>query len=783
MAIHYMGDIKHMTCQTEKGYRRSPLSDISYNCGQALTDDYNNHTYHRKHYDGTQILDTDMVFADDSCIYADNSITSDKRRNMMYNDLYRLNKSNNERIYWKTEIALPNNLTDKQLIEISRKIALSFSEHFHRPIDYSIHKKPATKKKVENNHLHLASPERTYENGKWGAKSTSYYVSRDDKLIYDKNYKDANGNDIRKPRTIGNAKPVYAINPETGLEYCTNQRKDAKGRLQWKKTDINALDKEALQWMHDEIDRIQNIALVRYGIDDYIQRNDKRTTKELKDAGIKAQHIGKRDMETQGESYQEKTSLNRRYDFFKETFNSKFKKLDAAERSLAAAEKAEALAEENYHSVAAEKNRFANEKEKMQSDFDTSVIDYVENELRPEELFVKHSMSEFNKAVNLAHANIIPIITTMNSGIAAVDSDVKHFNRRHNPTDREKLFIEYAKTNAYHMERYRNAANKIFKSSLSAERMQTSARKRWRRSQGWLTRNYIRKVLGEDAACLYEIYLQLKKLITSKEKHNNRYLYPITCENAIQSVINGSSVPGIKSRIRNNQTMIENAIRITAENNSQYNKDAQSELHLPPANAEPLVLWHNVPNRMIQLTDEDKITYYNPLLDYNPQKDYQNFQKNLKDMDSQTFQSVTHQQNALTQTQVTLNSISNVITVFNDYVKEHPEEHKKRTHKDYDKIAAMRDAEIKNIRDEAMDYHPDPTRVAKMRTDRLFKEFLKLPIPDKERKVERAKKLQQDANDCWYEINADKSSVSKSKPIIDLTPDNSRTRVPDNARK
>lgn len=783
MAIHYLGNIKHMTCQTAKGYRRSPMSDISYNSGQELTDDYNNHTYHRKHYDGTQIIDTDIVSADKSCIYADTSIPSEKRRCMMYNDLYNLNKHNDERIYWKTEIALPNNLTDEQLREISREIALSFSDHFRRPIDYSIHAKPATKNKPANNHMHLASPERIYDNGKWGGKSTSYYIDKQGNLIYDKNYKDANGNDIRKPRTIGNAEPVEAINPNTGLKYYVNQRKDGKGRLQWKKTDINALDKDALQWMHNEIDRIQNKALVRYGIDDRIQRNDKRTTHELQQAGIKAQHIGKRDMEKQGESYQEKLQLNQQYEFFKNTFNATFAKLDNAERELAVAEKDEALAEKNYAAAVTEKNKFANKKDILQSEFNAAVIDYVENDLQPEEIYVQHSVAEFNKSVELARKHASDIITTMNKGITAVDNDVKIFNHRRNPTDREKLFIDYAKTNAYHMERYRYAANKIFKSSLSAERLQTSARKRWRRNLGWLTRNYIRKVLGEDAACLYEIYLQLKKLITSKEKNNNRYLYPITCENAIQSVINGNSVPGIKSRIRNNQTMTENAIRITAENNTRYNKDAQSELHLPPANAEPLVLWHNVPNRMIQLTDEDKITYYNPLLDYNPQKDYQNFQKNLKDMDSQTFQSVTHQQNALTQTQVTLNSISNVITVFNDYVKEHPEEHKKRTHKDYDKIAAMRDAEIKNIRDEAMDYHPDPTRVAKMRTDRLFKEFLKLPIPDKERKVERAKKLQQDANDCWYEINADKSSVSKSKPIIDLTPDSSRTRVPDNARK
>lgn len=741
MALHYLGDINHMTCQTAKGYRRSPLSDISYNSGQALTDNYNNHTYHRKHYDGTQIIDTNIVSADKSCIYADKSIPSEKRRCMMYNDLYNLNKQNDERIYWKTEIALPNGLTDEQLKEISREIALSFSAYLHRPIDYSIHKKTASKKKHANNHMHLASPERIYDNGKWGGKSTSYYIDKQGNLIYDKIYKDANGNDIRKPCTIDNEKPVYAINPKTGLEYCVNQRKDKNGRLRWKDRDINALHSEDLKWMHNEIDRIQNMVLARYGMDDRIQRNDKRTTEELQKAGIKAQHIGKRDAETKGESYQEKLRLNQQYEFFKNTFNSTFTKLDNAERELAISEKAEALAEKNYAAAVAEKNKFANEKDIQQSEFNAAVIDYVENELQPEEIYVQHSVAEYTKAIDLVQKSIAPIIENMSNGIAAVNNDIKKFNRKNNPTDKELLTANYIKTNGNHMERYRNAADRIYNSSLSAERMRAAARKRWRRNQGWFTRNYIRKVMDKEIAELYEMYLFLKKLITREEKNNNKYLYPVTCDHAIRSIITGKSVPGIKSRIDNNQSWTDNAIRITAADNTKYNNNAQSALHLPPDNAETLTLWNNVPERMIQLTSGDKLTYNNPLPDYTPQQDYQEFQTKLAALP--------------------------------------------RTREDYDRIAALRDAEIKSIRDEAMEYHPDPSRVAKMRTDLLFKEFLKLPIPDKDRKVERAKKLQQDAKDCWNEVqqNASAGQNKKSVQTVDLTPDNSHTRVPDNARK
>lgn len=720
MAIHYMGDIKHMTCQTEKGFRRSPLSDISYNCGEKLTDKFTGRTHNRQHYDGTQIIKSDIVSADELCIYGNSSISSAERRNMMYNDLYRLNKKDSERIYWKTEIALSNEFTDEQLKEVSHEIAISFSRYLHRPIDYSIHKKPPTKTKPGNNHLHIASPERIYENGVWGSKSTSYYIDKDGNPIFDRNYKDANGNDIRKPCTIDNKKPIEAINPETGLKYYVNQRRDKKGRLQWKDRDINALTKADLKWMHNEIDRIQNLVLTRHKINDKVKRNDSRTTNDLKEAGIKAQHIGKRDMEKQGESYQEKMMLNRRYEFFKNTFDSKYAELDIAEKTYAAAELAEAQTEENCNAIAAEKARSIKENEKLQSAVDAAVTDYVENELRPEELFVKHSVSEYNKAVNLSRQNADTIIKTMNNGIIAVNNDVDKFNKQEMPTDREILVIENAINNGHHMERYRNAAVEIFRKSLSSDRMQNASRKRWRRNQGWLTRNYINKFIGKEAAFLYEKYLRFKNFIKPGDQNPQKHIAPVTCEFALKTIINGGSVPDIKSRIRNEQTSMDNAVRITAENNAQYNQDVQSENHLPPPTAEPLTLWNTLPERMLQLTNEEKRIFYNPLPDYKPQKDQETFQNKLNQIDTLAFQAVTHRQNDLTQTQESMSHIGNIINIVNDHIAEQARIRKaeadrraaelaeqtrleedrrnKWSRAEYDRLAAIRNEKLKKLR-------------------------------------------------------------------------------------
>ena len=702
MAIHYMGDINHMTCQTEKGLRRSPLSDISYNSGQKLTDEFTGRIHNRQHHDGTQIIDTDIVSADASCKYGDSSIESDKRRNMMYNDLYRLNKKNSERIYWKTEIALSNELNDEQLKEAAREIALSFSAYLRRPIDYSIHKKPKTKWKAANNHIHLAAPERTYENGIWGSKSTSYYIDRKGNLIFDRNYKDEKGNDIRKPCTIRNAEPVYKTDPKTGIEYCVNQRRDKQGRLQWKDKDINALGKSDLKWMHNEIDRIQNLVLERHKINDKVKRNDVRTTKELKEAGIKAQHIGKRDMEKKGDSYQEKMMLNRRYDFFKSTFDAKYAELDEAEQRFAAAELAEERTEENCNAIAAEKALSIKEKENLQSDIDAAVTDYIENELRPEEIFVQSSVSEFNKAVDLAKKNAATISNTMNNGIIAVNRAIDNFNRQSFPTERDSLLINFIEKNGHHMERYRNAADEIYQRSISAEQIKTAARKRWRRNQGWLTRNYIYKFVGKDPAFLYEKYLRSRNIIKPQEQNNNRYLAPTTCEKAIQSVIAGKFVPGIKSRINPHQTMEENAVRITAEDNAQHIKNAKSGLHLPPQNIEPLILWNSVPDRMIQIQNNDTLRINPTIQNYNPQKDRQEFEAKLHELDTLALNSVTNQQTTLTQMQVYMNHIGNIITAAMNYKTEQEQkaaEEWKR--EEYDRLSGIRTEKLDIMRSAA----------------------------------------------------------------------------------
>ncbi len=341
MAIHYFSDIKHVTCATRMGQRRSPVSDIAYNSGQELVDLTTGRVHARPHTDGTTIIATDIVCAS-PCPYGDSLVPSSLRRERMYNDLYCLNKKNTERIYWKAIIALPNEIGKEQLKSLAETIALVFSAKLQRPVDYSVHLKSG------NNHMHIAVPERKHDK-RWGPKSRSFYVNKDGTINYQKQYKDVDGNDIRKPRTVDDKEPVYAQD-DTGHKVCINQFRDANGRRKWKMVNVEGLKPDEVAWMHDEADRVQNLFLQEWGIA-AIQRNDPRTRKDLKDMGISAEHIGKRDAKLKNKSYYDKVKQNIQYKTISNLLNNQYKQIDTAEQRLKDAVVAEVKGEKTLRNI------------------------------------------------------------------------------------------------------------------------------------------------------------------------------------------------------------------------------------------------------------------------------------------------------------------------------------------------------------------------------------------------------------------------------------------------
>ena len=690
MAYHYLGDIQHVTCQTASGQRRSPLSDISYNSGQSLKDEITGRVHHRQHTDGTDIIATDIVSADTRCPYGDTSVSSARRREQMYNELYQLNKVNAERIYWKTTIALPNEFDDEQCITTANEIAMSFSAYFSRPVDYSVHRKPATKKRPKNIHIHVALPERKFVRGNWGAKSVSYYINRDGTLNTQKQYKDENGNDVREPRTINDEEPVYAID-ENGYEYCVNQVRDSNGRRKWKMQNFENLTKENISWMHEEIDRIQNRRLEEKGLEK-VTRNDARTTKELKKLGVKAQHIGKRDNEAQGESYYEKVAINEEYKRIANAMNSNYEKQDKAERELKDTNRAEAEAEKQLDSVSKKVKNIEAELQQERELAEQATIAYVEETLQPEENYVKRAEEEYKKALTLVDKNLSVLRNIADKKIDAITKELTASSKSEQ-TEKDKLINEFMSTNRQHWKTYRNAIDKIETSTVAS--VKKIAKKQWRRCPGWTRCEYIRQTAGNDSAYVYKQYLSLKG-DSVKEPKDNTPLKVVTCEEVVADVI--KSIPSLQSQVNKSKSAIENAEAITAEIRGAEQTHGKAELFLPPMNGDALALWASIPDRMVTMMEEKQGKVIRPLENYYPAKDTVIFEAKLRSLNNQVSQTNAGSDKTVNTTAVNTTAVE---AVTQEIIAKH--------RADYDKSAKRRQELLTKLRSETAKVYAEYT--------------------------------------------------------------------------
>ena len=505
MAQHYVGNIRHITCETKSGKRRSPLSDIAYNTGQILRDYTTNRQHCRQHTDGTEIIATDIVSADPNCKYGDRSISSVQRREQMYNELASINKKLNQRVYAKTEIAIPNSLTDEQMIEVAESIALSLSERFKRPCDFSVHKKKATKKRHANNHIHYAWPERKFENGTWGSLSKSYYIRQDGSLILDKCYKDQNGNDIRVPKTINKDEPDYRTD-KNGHIYCHNQKRGTKNDLLWKMREIEGLTPDDISWIHNESDRIINSILEKYHINDRVKRNDPRITKILKDSGMKPVHYGLKDSKQKNADYYQKLQHNKRAEFYKNVFTKNLLANDKAELQHTNAVQLEQQANDMHLTAIAEQAIATIDQMTAKSEYRNAVNDYIDA-LNPEAQFITNGIAEikpylaqrkqfFNDTSRILQNGIKQI--TMSASNSIDDPKAKALSVL---LKKNKLFAEslYVRINNY------------LRAIPVLENAKTFLKQRWQQFSPQDKVAYLREHNGYESATFYADYLSVNK--------------------------------------------------------------------------------------------------------------------------------------------------------------------------------------------------------------------------------------------------------------------------------
>lgn len=337
--IHYL-KIKYRTCSTKTRRKRSPVLGPSYEIGLPLKDYSTSRIVFRPHTDGTEIIFAEIFSNEKKSPYIDKSFELKDRASRLWNDLYSMNKNNDERVAFYGEIALPNNLKDEELKTIAERIGQHLATAYNRQIQIGLHKKKG------NYHLHFSGSEREYKNGKFQQKRHKFYKDINGNLIYDKVYKDANGWDIRKPvidkSKVPKGKKALTRDPQTG-NYIY-QRLGERNKKQWECDTRTGkfLGKKDLSKLHNDIDNIINSFLQEQGYMVTVKRNRPEVTQMLNNLRIGQIRIPTHDFKTNSTIAKEIRKRNEHNKILQKKFEENFAKLRVAKTKIDVAKEIEA---------------------------------------------------------------------------------------------------------------------------------------------------------------------------------------------------------------------------------------------------------------------------------------------------------------------------------------------------------------------------------------------------------------------------------------------------------
>ena len=631
--IHY-ANVKHRTCQTDGGQRRSPVAGPSYESDMELLDKTTGNILHRKHTDGTQVIYNEIFSADPDCKYADKSIPVQSRRTELWNDLYAENKTDKERISAYGEIAIPNNITDEEMVILAQRLGEYFSTTFKRPVDLSVHKKRG------NNHIHFSMPEREYKKGKWLQKRKKYYKDMDGNLIYDKVYKDEKGWDIRKPKINKKLVPKgadpYERDPKTGdFLY---QKIGERNKKQWEDDTRTGkfLEKEELSQIHNGIDDVVNQFLQERGYNVTVKRNRPEVTKILNDYGIKQIRIPTTDYKLNTSAVQEVQKKNERNRVLQQAIEANFDNTEKAERDIIIAKEEEVKAETVAELLTDKRKTAEQNLSSIEKEYQDAVIDYVENELQPEEIFVNDYMQSHQIAMDFKDKQCDAASQILADGINTINQDIKKLAESETRSDREEARLTLLQKNKLSWESSLDSVTLIRKRN-NKNNIRSGYKSQWNGLTGWKRAGYIYHHVGTDAGFLYRDYLIFKGEIQSEKNPDLSVPKNITFEDATANIIKGKSVPGMKSRFDNSLTAEQNLQQEADAVLSRWKQNAESELHTPPSSTdfEFLTVTGTAPVRIQQMAEKaESYSFYRAVpTDYHPEQDYQQYEIRIKEIE------------------------------------------------------------------------------------------------------------------------------------------------------
>lgn len=566
---HYMSKPVHIKCISSNGHRLSPVRSLTYDTGLVLHDRDVNKDYCHRHNDGTVILYSE-IFNYRASRYTDKSIPVAERLSNLASDVYNAQRQQDERTFVRFHFAVPFYLTDEQLIELTAKLGNAFSTMFKRPIVLAIHKKE--KGDTKNYHVHMTIPERGLDtNDRWQNKRAKIYKDWDGNLIYDKNYKNSDGSDKRKPiidsALVPNGDDPYKKDANGNYVY---QKRVEGGRRKWDSDTSTKkwLEPQNLVDLHKELDNVMNQFFIDHNIDDRVIRIDAETRETLKKLGLRYMKIGPHPT---AERIERATKQNMRYRVVANVISDLNQSLKNRTAEMQQTEK-------DLDSVSAKISQLETREKRLRKEIATlesanPVVTYIEKTLQPQKLFVENEVSKATEYISQRNNACNQLMKSLYDGYNAIKSDIAPLQNKSSITEREKAQWQLWSDNNRSIGRLHQQI-KRYRDTDVVRAVTNRAKQLWRNLNGWQRVRAIRDIRGSKAGEIYKAYLKLNDKMPA-----------------------GITVPHISlpnTELANIQEQLPTTIQ-------SWNHDMRSPLHRPPIDT---TLLNTIANAEKQLIDE-----------------------------------------------------------------------------------------------------------------------------------------------------------------------------------
>ena len=549
-----------------------------------------------------------------------------------YNDPERcwndLNKIEQDRLAVRFLLPLPRELTKEQGIELAKEWAYQEFVSKGSVVQLSFH---LEKDNNNNFHCHGLGSYRQLVNGKWAeVKSRKLYI-------------DENGEPLEKVDTPKLKNGQLQYNKDGSIKFVKGWQ-----RLEYDKTGQPLLHEDGTPVLKDiripELNPDGTQATTKNGKYRKLAWKERKlqfTDLERKTASYEARMLWQ---DVQNEYYRKHNIKDEKGNILQvdlRSYAEQDKDKPEEERRIPTKHQgigpaAELIKEENRKEMQRRKDIVNRKKLVQKIDSNIKVItDYVEQELKPEEMFVSDYMQPIKEAISLKNEIADEAHEILLDGYETTGEEIRNLQKQKTLSDREQARLRLLQDNKTSWEKSVHKINTI-RNYNGTVNLESHCRKTWRGLTGWKRYGYV-KNRNKRQAEIYKSYLIHKGQIDPTEQNPDLSLpEKVTLNQALYSVIKGNSVPGMKASYDNKLSAQQNTRNTAAVTFAKWKDNVTSDLHTPPATSdfEIMTVIQTVPERVTHLATNSRLIYHSAVPhDYTMEQDQQRYLTRIQVID------------------------------------------------------------------------------------------------------------------------------------------------------